>query len=163
MKNLKSLLVLCLASCLGSCVLLPRQKLEAFTYGDFTKSAILSLGNVEVDHATMQERIAKMLPEAITLAAKKNGLAFSAEQAQASMIMDLWVSEKNFNRDLETLNSISFSATLRDRESGKTVIKIIYTEETADTLVSFYHLYDVADAVCKSIFEKLPAQAKSGT
>jgi hypothetical protein len=162
MTRMMKAAVFCLIGLVGACAVLPRQKLEAFSYAPFPKTVNLFLGKMDVDHATMQERISKMIPEAAALAAKKNRIAMAAEQAGATVIMDLWVSEKSFNRDLETLNSISISATLRDAESGKIIMKTIYTEETSDTLVSFYHLYDVVDAVCRSLSEKIPAQARTG-
>jgi hypothetical protein len=101
-----------------------------------------------------------MVPEILLPLAHAYRLPLAGQQEQAPLELGIGIRELEFTRNLDTLNSISYAATLRDKESGKMLAQTIYSEESSETISSFYHLYAVTDIVLKSLSAKLAKQAK---
>ncbi len=101
-----------------------------------------------------------MVPEILTPLAHAYRLPLAVQQEQAPLELDISIRELEFTRNLDTLNSISYTAILRDKDSGKKLAQTIYSEETSETIASFYHLYAVTETILKSLSAKLAKQAK---
>jgi hypothetical protein len=144
----------------SSCLLLPRTRLDVFQYDSVDPELAWSLGSIEVERKTMDEEIARMVPEILAPLAHAYRLPLAVQQEQAPLELDISIRELEFTRNLDTLNSISYTAILRDKESGKKLAQTIYSEETSETIASFYHLYAVTETILKSLSAKLAKQAK---
>jgi hypothetical protein len=149
-------------SLLLSCTVLPRSRVDIHSYERFASKPSLAIGTLSVEHATMEDPIRRMLPDALELAALKNGLSLAPTGTPADVLVDVSVAERELVRDLETLRSISVTATLSSRVDGRTLLKCRFAEETADTLASSYHLASVIETVWKAIAKQLAEQAASG-
>jgi len=159
----RALLVGCILLALATCTILPRKRVEVFLFDDSLPAGAWALNVVEVDHRTMAEPIRRMLPQILLPLARAHGLPV-AEGEDAALLVDLRLAERELSRDLDTLNSLSVTAALREKGSGKIVGSVLYSEESKETLASFYHLWDVMDSLLKSLAEKLrlPKNPKKG-
>jgi hypothetical protein len=158
--NTKAICLLAASLISSSCLLLPRSRLAVFQYDSVDPELAWSLGSIDVERKTMEAEIARMVPEILTPLAHAYRLPLAGRQEQAPVELDIGIRELEFTRNLDTLNSISYTATLRDKGSGKILAQTIYSEESSETIASFYHLYAVTDFVLKSLSAKLAKQAK---
>jgi hypothetical protein len=83
------------------------------------------------------------------------------QQDPGRLRLDINIIEREFTRGLDTLNSLSYTATLNDSETGRQLAQTIYSEESRETIASFYHLYAISEKVLKSLSVKLARQAKN--
>ena len=158
--NTKLICLLAASLIASSCLLLPRSRLAVFQYDPVDPGLAWSLGSVVVERKTMEAEIARMVPEILMPLAHAYRLPLASPQEQAPLELDIGIRELEFTRSLDTLSSISYTATLRDKGSGKMLAQTIYSEESSETISSFYHLYAVTDIVLKSLSAKLAKQAK---
>jgi hypothetical protein len=149
-------------SLLLSCTALPRSRVDIYSYERFASKPALAIGTLSVEHATMEDPIRRMLPDALELAALKSGLSLAATGTHADVLLDVSIAERELVRDLDTLRSILVTATLRSPADGRTLLKCRFAEETVETLASSYHLAFVTETVCTAIAKQLAEQAPSG-
>jgi hypothetical protein len=150
----RTLLLGCILLALTTCTILPRKRVEVFLFDDTLAAGAWALDVVEVDHRTMAEHIRRMLPQILLPLARAHGLPV-AEGEDAVVLVDLRLAERELARDLDTLNSASVTAALREKGTGKLVGSVLYSEESKETLASFYHLWDVMDGLLKTLAERL--------
>lgn len=137
----------------ASCMALPRKRVEVFLFDPLPAGGTWAVGIVEVDHRTMAEQIRRMLPQILSPLAHEYELPV-AEVEDATLLVDLQLAERELQRDLDTVNALSVTAALRERESGRLVGSVLYSEESKESLASFYHLWDVMDSLLKALAEK---------
>ncbi len=145
---------------LASCLLLPRTRLDVYQYESVDPESAWSIGSIDVERKALEAEIARMVPEILIPLAHAYRLPLAAHQEQVPLVLDISIRELEFTRNLDTLNSISYTATLRERDGGLRLAQTIYSEETSETIASFYHLYSVTDTILKSLSAKLAKQAK---
>jgi hypothetical protein len=158
--NTKAICLLMTALLLSSCLLFPRTRLDVLLYDSVDPQSEWSLGSVEVERNTLDVEISRMVPEILTALAHTYQLPLVEQPVPGKLVLDIRVSEREFIRNLDTLNSIAYTATLRDRESGKQLAQAIYSEESRETIASFYHLYAISEKVIKNLSARLARQAK---
>ncbi len=156
----KAIVLLVICMILTSCLLLPRTRLDVFQYESIDPESAWSVGDISVDRRALETEIAGMVPEILMPLAHAYRLPLAVRQEQAPLVLDISIRELEFTRNLDTLNSISYAATLREKDSGKRLAQTIYSEETSETIASFYHLYALTDTILKSLSAKLAKQAK---
>lgn len=157
----RRLWIVCAVVALAGCAVLPRSRLTLTPYAAPPPEARWALGTVAVEHLTLVEHIRGMVDEAVMLVAAENGIAFADPGETPDVVADLWISEREFSRDLRSLNGITVAVTLRDAAGGGVLLRAAFVEETQDTLVSFYHLYSVLDMLCGSIAKQVRASARA--
>lgn len=146
---------------LASCMALPRKRVEVFLFDPLPAGGTWAVDAVEVDHRTMAEQIRRMLPQILSPLARAYDLPV-AEGEYATLLVDLQLAERELPRDLDTVNAMSVTATLRERESGRLVGSVLYSEESKESLASFYHLWDVMDGLLKALAGKRRQLSKKG-
>jgi hypothetical protein len=146
---------------LASCMALPRKRVEVFLFAPLPAEGTWAVDAIEVDHRTMAEQIRRMLPQILSPLARAHGLPV-AEGEDATLLVDLRLAERDLPRDLDTVNAISVTAALRESESGRLVGSILYSEESKESLASFYHLWDVMDRLLEALAEKRRQLSKKG-
>ena len=146
---------------LASCMVLPRKRVEVFLFAPLPVEGAWAVDVIEVDHRTMADQIRGMLPQILSPLARTHGMHVS-ESENATLLVDLRLAERDLQRDLDTVNAISVTAVFRERESGRLVGSVLYSEESKESLASFYHLWDVMDRLLKALAEKRRQLAKKG-
>jgi hypothetical protein len=163
MKHLAKLLfVTALGGILASCTVLPRARLDVRLYSPVDPANGWQPGEVVVERKTLDGEIARMVPQALRPLAHARGLPLLWEESGPLLALDISIVEREFTRDLETLNSILYCATLREVGTGKSVAQAMYAEESRETLASFYHLYCVTELVLKGLSDGLLRRAGEG-
>jgi hypothetical protein len=146
---------------LASCMALPRKRVEVFLFDPLPAEGTWAVDVVEVDHRTMAEQIRRMLPQILSPLAREYDLPV-AEGEDATLLVDLRLAERELPRDLDTVNAMSVTAALRERQSGRLVGSVLYSEESKESLASFYHLWDVMDGLLKALAVKRRQLSKKG-
>ncbi len=146
---------------LASCMALPRKRVEVFLFAPLPAEGTWAVETVEVDHRTMADQIRRMIPQILSPLARAHGLP-AAEGDEATFIVELRLAERELPRDLDTVNALSVTATLRERGSGRNVGSILYSEESKESLASFYHLWDVMDRLLRALAEERRQLSKKG-
>jgi hypothetical protein len=144
----------------SSCLLFPRTRLDVLLYDSVDPTSTWSLGSVEVERNTMDLEISRTVPEILVALAHSYQLPLADRREPGRLELDISISEREFTRNLDTLNSIAYTATLRDRDSGKQLAQAIYSEESRQTIASFYHLHAISEKVIKNLSARLARQAK---
>jgi hypothetical protein len=145
---------------LGSCLLFPRTRLDVLLYDSVDPRSSWSLGSIRVERKTMDVEIARMVPEIMVPLAHLCKLPLRTQEL-GRLRLDINIIEREFTRGLDTLNSISYTATLYESESGRQLAQTIYSEESRETIASFYHLYAISEKVLNGLAVKLAKQAKN--
>lgn len=161
--NEKTLFLLAAALALGSCLLLPRTRLEVVLYEAIDPRVSWAPGSIKVERATMETEIARLAAEALLPLAHRCALPLSDPGEPDGLRLDIDIVEREFTRGLDTLNSISYTASLRDGRSGRLLAQTIYCEESQETIASSYRLYAISEKVLKSLAVKLSKQPKGGS
>lgn len=158
--NKRVMYLLAAALLLGSCLLFPRTRLDVLLYDPVDPQSSWSLGSVRVERKTMDGEIARMVPEIMVPLAHLCKLPLSTQQESGGLRLDIGIIEREFTRGLDTLNSISYTATLYESGSGRQLAQAIYSEESKETIASSYHLYAVSEKILKGLAARLAKQAK---
>jgi hypothetical protein len=158
--NKKAMCLLSATLFLGSCLLFPRTRLDVLLYDPVDPRSSWSLGSIRVEHKTMDVEIARLVPEIMVPLAHLCQLPLKTRQEAQRLRLDISIVEREFTRGLDTLNSISYTATLYENESGRQLAQTIYSEESKETIASFYHLYAISEKVLKGLAGRLAKQAK---
>jgi hypothetical protein len=146
---------------LASCMALPRKRVQVFLLDPLPTGGSWAVDVIEVDHRTMAEQIRRMLPQILSPLAREYHLPM-AEGGNATLLVDLRLAERELPRDLDTVNAMSVTAALRERQSGRLVGSVLYSEESKESLASFYHLWNVMDRLLKALAEKRRQLSKKG-
>jgi hypothetical protein len=69
--------------------------------------------------------------------------------------LDVWIQEERFIKGLDSKSSITAFFTLEEVDSHNIFVRMVYTEESLETLDNFYHLYEIIDLGMKHIAYEL--------
>ena len=154
----KACLLMGLILVLASCVMLPRSRTRVFLADPPPQAGRWVVGSMIVDHRTASELIRTMLEDCLLPISRANGLPL-VEGAEGDFLLDIRLTEREIARDLDMVNAMSLTLTIRRREGERLAATVLYSEESRESLASLYHLHLVIDALMKSLAKELKARA----
>jgi len=156
---LAAVAILCLSS--ACCAVLPRRRIEAVVLEAPAAGARWGIGAISFEGSAAASGTRACLEEMLLVIAARRGLPLAAS-GDAPVILDITVTERAFDADLQSRSSIGFMATLRARADGSVLVRAILTEESGGTTASLYYLQGLADAVLQRIARELAGAAARG-
>jgi hypothetical protein len=141
----------------ASCAVLPRSRIEVSLLDEGSLAGNWAVNAIEVDHRTLGEQIRRDVTDILFSAFRAHGLPLldpSAGGADAECLIDIRLVEREIARDLEVVNAMSMTISIREKASGRPAAVIQYSEESKDSFASAYHVQAVLDVVLKSLARK---------
>lgn len=163
--RIRLILAACLIIGIVSCAALPRRKIDVFLRDDGSFSRTWVIRSISVESASAYIPLETQLPGMLQIAGRQYGMEIlpgkeSAKPDGGYLALEVWVRERRFTRNLDTLNSISVILTLINPVTEKEVLQAAYTEESDRTVESDYHLFSILERLFKSISKSLKASDK---
>ncbi|MEW5814664.1 MAG: hypothetical protein AB1798_04600 [Spirochaetota bacterium] len=156
MKSNKTIIFLLFMITLSACSSFRKTNLETYLIsnnGSGPLQKVVLLNTVKAEGKTLRNRIESEVRAIVPGLAQRAGVRLikdtRASEAQF-LVLDIILSEKDFTRNLDTLNSISAVLKFSGTQKGEDILTIIYTEESAETLESHYYLH----AILKKLFKE---------
>ena len=146
---------------LFSCAAMPRARTQVYLSDTPPGSGSWTVAAIAVDHRTAADQIRVMLDDLLLPVSRSHGLPLVPE-ARGDFGLDVRVVERDFSRGLDMLNAMSVTLTVRESDTGRVVATAVYSEESRESLASFYHLHAVLDRLMKALSEKLRARVSRG-
>jgi hypothetical protein len=150
-------MVLALVLTLASCAMLPRSRIEVSLLEEASLAGDWAVNAIEVDHRTLGEQIRRDLTGILFSAFRAHGLPLldpAAGGADAECLIDVRLVEREIARDLDVVNAMSMTISIREKAGGRQAAVIQYSEESKDSFASAYHVQAVLDVVLKSLARK---------
>jgi hypothetical protein len=152
----RTIICITLAIVIASCALLPRRKLEVFTFSEDLLIDRWVIGSIPVGYDSAYDSPESQISEILQSLAEKYGMKILSHENSTDLKgehgkIDVWIREKEFVKDLDTVNSITIILALNSAASGKEIMKAIYTEESHETIKSYYHLYSILEKLIKAV------------
>lgn len=146
-----SIIVLCwLFLHLGGCVT-TKKRIDTLAYQPLQENQTLAIDSITIDYHRQSNCTEYPVEEILVALGKEHGLDIRTREPEACYTLSLLVQEARFTRNLEALCSTAAIATVHDSETRVPVAKIVYNEESAATIESFYYLYSVLDQVVEAL------------
>ena len=157
--TIKAILYVFFTLSLLSCVLLPRRKLQIFTSFKEMQIDGWKIGSIQIEDRSVYDLPEAQIAGILQTLAEKRGIRISQEHSNNTDdnfgSIDLWIREKEFIRNLDTVNSITVILTFRDPRNSGEILKAIYIEESHETVESTYHLYSILERLIKVASKEL--------
>lgn len=148
--------ILLLASCAG----LPRSRTEVFLEGQHLSPGPWTVSAVSVDHRTAESQVRAMLADLLLPVSRARGIPL-ADATQGDYLLELRLVERELARDLDIVNAMSVTVTIREASTGKRAATAVYSEESSRSLASSYHLHAVLDRLMKALAQELRRRERS--
>lgn len=139
---------------LFSCSSLHRYRIEGVTAGQrpFPAGTGVSIliDGIEVNYSDMARSMEYPIEKILVAIGTKHGLIMAdTEKKEPDLLLSLWIREDRFIRNISEETSITAVCTIRDAVTGKEYANLMYTENSAETIENFYHLYSILDICMK--------------
>lgn len=144
---------------LSTCAALPRARAEVFLGESPPGTGPWVMGVVTVDHRTAEEEIREMLEDLLLPLARGKGLPV-IEGTDGEYLLEARLVERELARDLDIVNAISVTLTVREAAGGRLAATAIYSEESRRSLASSYHLHEVLDRLLRALAERLTGKTR---
>lgn len=144
-------------SALASCAMLPRSRVDVSLLEEASLAGDWAVNAIEVDHRTLGEQIRRDLTGILFSAFRAHGLPLldpSTGGADADCLIDVRLVEREIARDLDVVNAMSMTISIREKAGARQAAAILYSEESKDSFASAYHVQAVLDVVLKSLARK---------
>jgi hypothetical protein len=159
--------VLCIIlSAFMGCTLFPKKRMDTESYEPFNHYSldefVFYIDDISLEYAEPAIRTEYPLREVLINLGRKHDLrivlgsesGLSGENKK-EYLLSFWLKEDNFVKDLTKLCSITALFTLHTKDSGDLILRGVYTEESVETVESFYHLYTIFDYGLEKITHEL--------
>ena len=162
-KLLKLLWICLLPVLIISCTTVHRKKTEFFYFDQFNPESSFIISKISADRKAGYNGTEELLPHLITGLGVKYGInIIEKAQVQNSKILylDIYIRENSFVKELNELNSVTIWISIKDSESGNKLAEVMYTEDSARSITSFYQLYKITEAAVKKLAHELHSLKK---
>lgn len=143
---------------LSSCAAFPRARADVFLGESPPGPGPWVRGAVSVDHRTAEDEVRAMLEDLLLPLARGRGLPVT-EGTEGEYLLEARLVERELARDLDIVNAISVTLTVRRAAGGRIAATAVYSEESRRSLASSYHLHEVLDQLLRALAGRLKVKA----
>lgn len=138
----------------SSCETINKTRVEAFVMKEQALVHTWVLTSIEVSAKSINNNITHHALEIFPGIAKQSGVNIinykdkNQIPSEPYLIAHIKLSEKEFTKGLDTLNSIFAVLSLSEPDTENRILQVLYTEVSDSTIESDYHLYEVLSQLC---------------
>ncbi len=155
-----------LGSLVSGCVSFPKKRVDIALFGSFREASderlVILIGEVDVRYPEIKLNPDYPIREIMEAAGDRYRipLVFERPVPPAAMStcwlsLDVWITEERFTKELDSKSSVTALFTVKNLSTGETALRLVYSEETAETLDNFHYLYRIIDEGMRRITHEI--------